>query len=200
MQTKRNDIKVKIYDCSNSIYTDQTGCFPINSCSHYKYIMVLCEIDGNQILMEPMVDRKDHNIVAAFEKLIGRLKGQGIYPKHQFMDNEASELYKNAMKEANMTFHFATPHMHLANIVHQKSFRVYPLGVDDLFPLNEWDMLLPQAEMTLNMLRPANVSPYMAPMIILQSSSSSTTWLCSATLPTPRKLWIIGDSRSRRMV
>ena len=52
LQAKRNDIKVKIYNCSESIYTDQTGRFPIMSRRHHKYIMVLCEIDGNQILME----------------------------------------------------------------------------------------------------------------------------------------------------
>lgn len=116
LQAKKNDIKVKIYNCSESVYTDQTGRFPIMSRRHHKYIMVLCEIDGNQILMEPMVDRKDHHIVAAFKRLLDRLKRQGIYPKHQYLDNEASELYKRAIQDANMTYQLATPHMHRANI------------------------------------------------------------------------------------
>jgi hypothetical protein len=33
------------------------------------------------------------------------------------------------------------------------------LGCDESFPSREWHRLLPQVEMTLNMLRPANVRP-----------------------------------------
>eukprot|EP00956_Cyclotella_meneghiniana_P019401 scaffold33215_cov93-Cyclotella_meneghiniana.AAC.1 len=165
LQARKNDIRIKIYDCSESVYTDQTGQFPITSRRHYKYIMVMCEIDGNQILMEPMVNRKDHHIISAWKRLMERLKRQGIYPKHQYLDNEASEQYKKAIEEANMTYQLATPHMHRANIAERSiqtgknHFKSILAGVDDSFPLNEWDMLLPQAEMTLNMLRSSNVSP-----------------------------------------
>ena len=64
-----------------------------------------------------------------------------------------------------MTYQLATPHMHRANVAERaiqtakNHFKSILAGVDDSFPLNEWDILLPQAEMTLNMLRPSNVSP-----------------------------------------
>eukprot|EP00956_Cyclotella_meneghiniana_P012441 scaffold17655_cov44-Cyclotella_meneghiniana.AAC.1 len=63
-----------------------------------------------------MVNRKDHQIVAAWKRLMERLKRQEVHPKHQYLDNEASDLYKKAIEEANMTYQLATPHMHRANI------------------------------------------------------------------------------------
>jgi hypothetical protein len=54
LQRKREDIMIKVYNCTESVFTDQTGQFPVTSNQGNKYIMVFCEIDGNQILAEPM--------------------------------------------------------------------------------------------------------------------------------------------------
>jgi hypothetical protein len=58
--------------------------------------------------------------------------------------------------------------MHRANLAEKaiqtfkNHFKAILAGTDDSFPLHLWDKLLPQAEMTLNMLRPSNVSPHIS--------------------------------------
>jgi hypothetical protein len=67
-----------------------------------------------------------------------------------------------------MEFQLVTPHMHRANLAKKaiqtfkNHFKAILSGVDDSFPLHLWDRLLPQAEMTLNMLRPSNISPHVS--------------------------------------
>lgn len=81
------------------------------------------------------------------------------------MDNEASEAYKQAIQQEGMEYELITPHVRRANIA-EKAIQTFKghfiaimAGVDDSFPVHLWCRLFPQAEMTLNMLRPSNVSP-----------------------------------------
>jgi hypothetical protein len=165
LQRKREDIMIKVYNCTESVFTDQTGQFPVTSNRGNKYIMVLCEIDGNQILAEPMQNRSEGSLILTRQKLMNRLKQSGIYPKMQYVDNEASAAFKQSIKDDKMDYQLITPHMHRANIAEKaiqtfkNHFKSILSGVDDSFPVQLWDRLIPQAEMTLNMLRPSNVSP-----------------------------------------
>ena len=53
--TKRtNQTFPKVTECSNKIYTDQTGRFPVTSSRGYKYIMIAYEYDSNNILAETL--------------------------------------------------------------------------------------------------------------------------------------------------
>ena len=58
---KENDVFVRIYELQDEmrkkIYTDQTGCFPTRSSRGNQYIMVMCEMDSDVILFEPMKNR-----------------------------------------------------------------------------------------------------------------------------------------------
>lgn len=68
-----------------------------------------------------------------------------------------------------MTYQLITPHIHRANIAEKaiQTFKSHFIsilaGTDSSFPMHLWDRLLPQAEMTLNMLRPANATPTVSP-------------------------------------
>lgn len=165
LQRKRHDIMIKVYNCTDSVYTDQTGQFLVTSSRRNKYIMVLCEIDGNQILVESMTNRTEGTLIKTHKKLIERLKSKGIHPKIHYLDNEVSEAYKEAIRDMQMEYQLITPHVHRANIAEKaiQTFKGHFISimarVDDSFPLHLWCRLLPQAEMTLNMLKPANVSP-----------------------------------------
>ena len=166
LRHKRDDIVIKVYECTNSTYTDQTGQFPIRSSRGAKYVMVMCEIDGNQILVESMTSRRTAQLIRAYTALLDRLKTQGIYPKMQFLDNEAPDELKQFIRDVKkIDVQLITPHNHRANIAERaiqtfkNHFCAILAGVDDSFPLHLWDRLLPQAERTLNMLRPSNVSP-----------------------------------------
>ena len=56
---KNHDIYVQIDQVRDTIYTNQTGKFPITSSRGHKYIMVLCAIDGNVVLAEPMKNKSE---------------------------------------------------------------------------------------------------------------------------------------------
>jgi hypothetical protein len=116
LQRKHEDIMVKVYSCTNAIFTDQTGQFPITSSRKYRYIMVMCEIDGNLILVEPLQSRTEQSLIEGRRKLIARLKARKIYPKIQYLDNEASAEFKQAVTNDRMEFQLVTPHMHRARL------------------------------------------------------------------------------------
>ena len=51
---KHQDIYIKINDAKETMYTNQTGAFPVTSKKGNKYIMIMCEIDNNVIISEAM--------------------------------------------------------------------------------------------------------------------------------------------------
>ncbi len=57
--------------------------------------MVMVEIDSNAILVEPMKNRKDAEMIRAYNALLLQLKRAGIVPKKHVLDNEVSENMKN---------------------------------------------------------------------------------------------------------
>ena len=51
---KQNDMYVQVFNAQDTMYTDQTGAFPVTSSHGHKYVIVMCEVDGNHIDAEPM--------------------------------------------------------------------------------------------------------------------------------------------------
>ena len=163
---KARDVYTKVYDVRNTMFSDQTGQFPKRSKRGNKYIMVMVEIDSNAILVEPMKSRKDAEMIRAYSVLMSRLKRAGIIPKKHILDNEISENMKNIIRDdCNMEIELVPPGCHRRNAaeVAIRNFKAHFLsvlaGVSDDFPLQLWDRLLPQAEITLNLLRQSNATP-----------------------------------------
>ena len=84
----------------------------------------------------------------------------------QLLDNEASSAYKEAITfKWNATFQLVPPDMHRRNRAERaiRTFKDHFLailaGVDAAFPPYLWDLLLPQAELTLNLLRQSTLNP-----------------------------------------
>ncbi len=69
---------IKVYNVRDTIFSDQTGQFPVSSKSGFKYIMIMVEIDSNSILVGPMKSHKDGKMTRAYQQLIDRLKRSGI--------------------------------------------------------------------------------------------------------------------------
>jgi hypothetical protein len=67
---KVRDIYMTMYDVRKTMFSDQTGQFPMRLQSSNKYIMVLVEIDSNAILVEPMTNRKDAEMIRAYNALL----------------------------------------------------------------------------------------------------------------------------------
>ena len=163
---KVKDIFMKVYDVRETVFTDQTGQFPTRSKSGNKYIMVMVDIDSSGILVEPIKNRKDAELTRAYETLLLRLKQAGIVPKKHVLDNEISTAMKDLIKtKYNMKYELVSPGCHRRNAaeVAIRNFKSHFLsilaGVADDFPLQLWDRLLPQAKITINLLRQSNATP-----------------------------------------
>ena len=80
------------------------------------------------------------------------------------LDNETSAELKGAFKKYEVTFQLVAPHTHRANKAERaiqtfkNHFKAGLASVDPKFPVSAWDKLIPQAIMTLNMLRTSRVN------------------------------------------
>ncbi len=80
------------------------------------------------------------------------------------LDNEAWVEFKNEIKE-NCNLQLVPPDTHRRNLAERaiQTFKSHFIsilaGVDPAFPMSLWDRLLPQAVLTLNLLRQANKTP-----------------------------------------
>ena len=73
------------------MYTNQTRQVPVVSSQRNRYIMMLCETDGNLILVEPMKNRTSGEMYKAYEKLMQKMSQSVIKIKKNSHDNEASD-------------------------------------------------------------------------------------------------------------
>ena len=62
-------------------------------------MMIMCEIDGNAVLVEPMKNKTEEEMVETYQIMIDRLKTGGSFPKKHILDNEISEKYKNQLRK-----------------------------------------------------------------------------------------------------
>jgi hypothetical protein len=89
-------------------------------------------------------------------------------PKHPILDNKCFDELKETIKSNKMTYQLVPPHDHRCNHA-EKAIQTFKdhfvailCGADKEFPLNLWDLLLPQAENTLSMLRPSQMTSTMS--------------------------------------
>ena len=85
----------------------------------------------------------------------------------QILDNEASAEYKQSIKTNwNANYQLVPTHTYWSNAAERaiRTFKAQFLsiltGVATYLPINMWDLLLPQAELKLNLLRQATLNPY----------------------------------------
>ena len=97
--------------------------------------------------------------------LIEVLTRRGFKPKYWMLDNECGHLLKEMFEKLSIDYQFAPAGTHRRNRAERaiqtfkKHFIAGLLGVDNNFPMHLWDLLLPQCDITLNMLRASRVHP-----------------------------------------
>jgi hypothetical protein len=159
------DMYIKIHNASETMHTDQPGRFPATLSNGNQYIMVLVEVDGNYINAEPMKNKSAGSMVKAYIELWTCLTAKGVVrPTTHLLDNEVSaELKAEIIK--NCTIQLIPPNNHRRNLAERtiqtfkNHFKAILAGVDDSFPMQLWDKLLPQTVLTLNLLRKSNIAP-----------------------------------------
>jgi hypothetical protein len=92
-----------------------------------------------------------------------RLKDKGLQPKKQMLDNQALRAFLDVIEENGLEWELVPPHNHRRNVAERAiqtakgHIIANVLGCDPTFPLKEWHRIIPQMELTLNMLGPSNV-------------------------------------------
>jgi hypothetical protein len=121
--------------------------------------MVMVEINSSAILVEPMKNRKDAKMIWAYNELLLRLKWAGIVSKKHVLDNEVSKNIENHIYDTcKLDMELVPPGCRRRNAakVAIHNFKAHFLsilaGVANNFPPNLWDWLLPQTEITINLI------------------------------------------------
>ena len=93
------------------------------------------------------------------------LTERGFKPLTQVLDNECPEKLKTYFRSRGMHFQLVPPHLHRNNRAERAiaTFKDHLISgiatTDPSFPIHLWDRLIPQAVLTLNLLRPSRYNP-----------------------------------------
>jgi hypothetical protein len=150
------------------LYTDLTGKFPVRSSKGKSYVMICYVYDCNYVEVIPMKSLSASEWVKAYDTVHQELTVKGFKPKLQTLDNEASTALKNFFTVNDIDYQLVPPHCHRRNAAEcairtfKEHFVAGLSSVDPAFPLHLWDRLLPQAEITLNLLRTSRLHPQLS--------------------------------------
>ena len=88
-------------------------------------------------------------IVLARDRALTRMKATGLTAVYKVVDNEASALYKKAIKDSGMTYERVSPDNHWRNLA-ERAFQNWKAhfiailsGTAKEFPMHIWDLVLP---------------------------------------------------------
>jgi hypothetical protein len=150
------------------LYTDLTGKFPVRSSKGNSYVMVCYVYDCNYVKVVPMKYRSASEWVKDYDHIHQELTAKGFKPKLQTLDNEASAALKHFFTSNDVEYQLVPPHCHRRKAAERaiRTFKEHFVAgfssVDPTFPLHVWDRLLPQAEITLNLLRTSRLHPQLS--------------------------------------
>ncbi len=112
-----------------------------------------------------MKNRPAGSMIKAYLALWNQLTATGVInPTTHLLDNEISAELKAEIKK-NCTIQLVPPGNHRQNLAESAiqtfkcHFKAIMAGVDENFPMQLWDKLLPQTVLTLNLLRQSNIAP-----------------------------------------
>jgi hypothetical protein len=115
-----------------------------------------------------MKSRSASEWVKAYDTIIQELTVKGFKPKLQTLDNEASAALKNFFTANDVAYQLVPPHCHRRNAAERaiRTFKEHFVAglssVDPTLTLYLWNILLPQAEITLDLLRTSTLHPQLS--------------------------------------
>ena len=172
--TKTNEVYIQCFkpqaphhqqQLERKLYSDQTGKFPYHSSRGEQYLLVMYNYDSNAIVFEALKSRQGAELAKAFNRCCLKLKVTPTDRNMFILDNKCSNDIKNTISSYNATFQLVPPHQHRQNAAETaikivKSHLLSGIATcHTQFPITEWDRLLPQAELTLNLLQNSRINP-----------------------------------------
>ena len=154
-----------IYEPTGKVYSDQTGNFKYVSSKGNKSLVIMYDYDSNAILAEPISNRKAGTILEATKKLHNILRSKGRGPQLHILDNECSDIMKQYFTSSNIKYQLVPPGQHRTNAAERaiRTFKNHLIAglcsTDENFPMHLWDRLVPQALITINLLRGSRINP-----------------------------------------
>jgi hypothetical protein len=130
--------------------------------------MVCYVYDCNYVKVIPLKSRSASEWVKAHDTIHQELTVKGFKPKLQTLGNEASAALKIFFTTKDVEYQLVPPHCHRRNAAERaiQTFKEHFVAglssVDPTFPLHLWDRLLPQVEITLNLLRTSRLHPQLS--------------------------------------
>ena len=163
--TRMNACFIATAEPRNIVYSDQTGRLPHPSCTGNNYLVVAYDYNSNSILLRPIKSRAAGNIANAIADIHRTLARGGCKPQFHRLDNECSDELKQFFDQHNIHYQLAPPHEHQSNAA-ERAIRTAKnhlaagwWSMDPNFPMHLWDRTIPQAELTLNLLRQSRLNP-----------------------------------------
>jgi hypothetical protein len=130
---------------------------------------MLCYIyDCNYIKFVPMKSKSASEWVKSYDSVNQELTVKGFKPKIQTLDIEALTALKDFFTVNNFAYQLVPPHCHRRNAAERaiRTFKEHFVtglsSVEPSFPMHLWDRLLPQAEITLNLIRTSRLHPQLS--------------------------------------
>ena len=168
LRSREHDVGIQVIstaELKNTVATDLPGRFPVTSATGSKYIFIMYDCDGNYIKPLAMKSRETDEMIRCYEECYEHYNKSGFKARLIKMDNEVSKRMIRRIEDDKLEYQLVSPGDHRLNpceraIQDFKNHFISMLyGADDDFPKNRWDLLLDQAEITLNMRRTSNVNP-----------------------------------------
>jgi hypothetical protein len=150
---------------TGQVFSDLTGRFLTPASSGATQVFVLYDFDSNSIHAIPLKSKSAQDITSAYKTIYNTLVHAGLRPQLQRMDNECSAILRDYLADNNVSLQLVPPGVHRANAAERairtlKNHLIAGLCTTDPdFPMHLWDRLLPQALLTLNLLRASRINP-----------------------------------------
>ena len=146
-------------------YMDLTGRFPQRSSRGNNYILIVYHYEANAIIAKAIKDRTATTITNTWKEIHKGFSQSNNSPKIYVLDNEKSKMLTDAFYSKGVDFQLVPPQNHRTNLAeraiqtYKSHFKAGLATCDPTFPLSEWDRLMEQSVITLNLLRPARSNP-----------------------------------------
>ena len=152
----------------NAMFSDLTGRFPATAMDGSQYILL--SVYKQYIHLELLASRSEAAIIDAYSRTYQWFSKLGHFVRFQVMDNEAPKALRQYFISNDIRYEFVPPHTKRSNKAERaiQTFKRHFIAIlastHPSFPINFWHELIPQAEITLNMMRPfadqPNISAY----------------------------------------
>jgi hypothetical protein len=142
-----------------TIYTNCTGNLPTRALDNQQLFFVAYHYDINYIFSLQIESTKNEDIIAEFSTIFDTLTEKGFAPTFNVTHNQAAAAIKKIVTSRNCAIQFVEPNNHRVNAAEQaiqtfKNHFISGLCTTDIsFPLQLWNHLAHQAEITCNLLR-----------------------------------------------